>query len=60
MNNNASIEIPCNFVVVSSDNLKLSRGKKITLQAKQAKLARLLESDIPSKLRNIQGFTFHK
>ena len=60
MNNNASIEIPCNFVVVSSDNLKLSRRKKITLQAKQAKFARLLKSDIPNKLRNIQGFTFHK
>nr|WP_278861604.1 hypothetical protein [Catenibacterium mitsuokai] len=41
MNNNTSIEIPCNFVAVSSDNLKLSRRKKITLQAKQAKLARL-------------------
>ena len=60
MNNNASIEIPCNLIAASSDNLKLSRRQKIILQAKQEKLARLLKSGIPNKLRNIQGFTFRK
>ena len=43
-----------------NDNKKLLLRNKRFLQARQEKLARLLKSGIPSKLRNIQGFTFNR
>ena len=44
---------------LNNNEKSLLRNKRL-LRAKQAKLARLLKSDIASKLGNIQGFTFHK
>ena len=43
-----------------NDNKKLLLRNKRFLQARQEKLARLLKSNVPYKLRNIQGFTFNR
>ena len=42
------------------DDKKSSLREKRIMRAKQEKLARLLKSGVYLKMRNIQGFTFHK
>ena len=43
-----------------NNDKKSSLREKRIMRAKQEKLARLLKSDIASKLGNIQGFTFNR
>ena len=43
-----------------NNDKKSSLRKKRILRAEQEKLARILKSGVSLKMRNIQGFTFHK
>ena len=48
-----------NSLIDNRKKLSMIKKRKV-LQARKEKLARLLKSNVPYKLRNIQGFTFNR